>query len=254
MLFSTIAFIGVDPAPGRKSIHYAALGPDMEILSLGAGDLNAVNTFLSGHQQAVIAVHGPSRPNQQILTDAERREQYLIPLSVGRPGNMRVAEYHLRQRGLPCYQTPAEAGAAQVWMQTGFRLWEGLRKSGCQPWTPEEEHPRQTLEVIPELGYRAWLEGNLLPANTLFGRLQRQMILYERGLQIPDPMDFFEEVTRFRLLHGTVSQDLVYSAGALSALAAAFLAWQARHEPDQLTAVGLPQEGLIHLPASLIQD
>lgn len=252
MLFSQIAYIGVDPFPGRKSIHYAALGPSLEILSLGAGGLNAVRTFLSGHQQAVIALHGPSQPNQQILTNAERREQYLIPLSVGRPGNMRVAEYRLRKHGLPCYHSPADAGAAPVWMQTGYKLWQGLNNAGCQPFQQESGCPVQTIEVIPELGYRAWLEGTILPASSLHGRMQRQLVLYEMNVQVPDPMDFFEEITRFRLLHGTIPQDPVYSAGTLSALAAAYLAWQAQNQPQQLTSIGLSVEGQITLPASLI--
>ena len=252
MLFSKIAYIGVDPAPGKKSIHYAALGAELEILSLGSGDLNALRTFLSGHQAAVVAVHGPNQPNHQILTDAGRREQYLIPLGVGRPGNMRVAEHHLRKHDLPCYQTPDKVDSAPVWMQTSFKLWDCLKKMDYQPATHGSQYPHQSLEVIPELGYRAWLSGTILPAASLHGRMQRQLILYELGLHIPDPMEFFEEITRYRLLQGALPQDPVYSAATLSALAAAFLAWQSHNQPEKLTTHGLPQEGQITLPAALI--
>ena len=254
MLFASIAYIGVDPAPGKRAIHYAALGPDLELLARGQGDLNTLLTFLSGQQQAVVAIHGPMQPNHQIITDADRREQYLIPMSKGRPGNMRVAEYTLRQHDLPVFQTPAKTADAPQWMQTSFQLYEKLNKAGFQPRQPEQAAPLQYLEVIPELGYRAWLENVLLPANTLLGRLQRQLALYNLGLEIPDPMTFFEEVTRFRILQGTLTQDLVYTPAQLSALAAAYLAWQSQRQPEGLAYVGIPTEGQIALPARLIAD
>jgi hypothetical protein len=254
MLFASIAYIGVDPAPGKRTIHYAALGPDLELLARGQGDLNALLTFLSGHQQAVAAIHGPMQPNHQILTDADRREQYLIPMSKGRPGNMRVAEYTLRQHGLPVFQTPAKSADAPQWMQTSFQLYAKLKKAGFQPGQPEQTASLQFLEVLPELGYRAWLESDILPPNTLLGRLQRQLALYELGLQIPDPMTFFEEVTRFRILQGALPQDQIYTPPQLSALAAAYLAWQSQRQPESLAYVGIAKEGLVAVPAMLIAE
>lgn len=252
MLFSPIAYIGVDPTPGKRTIHYAALSPQLELLARGQGNLNAVLAFIGGHQQAVIAIHGPMQPNQQILTDADRREKLLIPMGKGRPGNMRVAEYALRQHHLPVYQTPAKDADAPQWMRTSFKLYAKMQKNGFQPWAAGEDRPFQFLETLPELAYRHWLPGEILPVNTLHGRIQRQLALYDLDLQIPDPMDFFQEITRFRLLQGTLPLDLVYSPATLSALAAAHIAWQTAHQPEALTAVGIPQEGQITLPAGLI--
>lgn len=254
MLFASIAYIGVDPSPGRRTIHYAALGPDLELLARGAGDLNALMTFLGGHQQAVVAVHGPMQPNHQILTNADRREQYLIPMGKGRPGNMRVAEYNLRQQNLPVFQTPASTKDAPLWMQTSFELYTRLKKAGYHPTQPGSDSPHQFLEVIPELGYLAWLENEILPANTLLGRLQRQLALYERGLDVADPMDFFEEITRFRILQGTLPLEQVPSSPQLSVLAAAYLAWQSHQKPESLAYIGIPQEGQIAIPAELIAE
>ena len=254
MLFASIAYIGVDPSPGRRAIHYAALGPDLELLARGAGDLNALMTFLGSHQQAVVAVHGPMQPNHQILTNADRREQYLIPMGKGRPGNMRVAEYNLRQHGLPVFQTPASSTDAPLWMQTSFDLYARLQKAGFQPAHPENESSLQFLEVIPELGYHAWLENKILPPNTLLGRLQRQLALYQRGLALPDPMEFFEEITRFRILQGTLPLEQVLSTPQLSVLAAAYLAWQSQQQPEEITYVGIPSEGQIAFPAELTSE
>ena len=47
---------------------------------------------------------------------------------------------------------------------------------------------------------------------SLEGRLQRQIILYEQGLRIKDPMDFFEEITRYKLAKGIWPTGFVISA------------------------------------------
>jgi hypothetical protein len=259
MLFSSIAYIGADLTPGKKSIHYAALGPDLELLARGQGDLKALLTFLSGQQQAVLAIHGPARPNQQILTDAGRREQYLIPMRKGRPGNMRVAEYTLRQQRLPSPQTPAQTADAPQWMRESFKLTKQLEKSGYKAWQPGADHPHQFLEALPEHGFLAWLAddapgGVLLPAGSLHGRMQRQMLLYRLDLPVPDPMNYFEEITRFRILQGATPQDIILPAPALASLAAAFMARQAAREPEFLTLLGIPQEGQIAVPQALLDE
>ena len=44
-------------------------------------------------------------------------------------------------------------------------------------------------------------------------------------------MNFFEEVTRFRILQGQLPNDQVYSTAMIAALAAAYLAWQTKNNP-----------------------
>ena len=252
MLFSENTFIGVDLSPGKKNIQYAAIDDQLELLALAQGDLNHLLTFLRNQQQATLAIHGPARLNQRILKDAERREQYLIPLGKGRPGNMRVAEYTLRQHRLPTYRTPALAADAPPWMQTSFKLYSALREAGYQPFNPEQPLQRKYVEVIPEISFHAWLNGKVLPANTLHGRMQRQLVLYEHGLKVADPMTYFEEITRFRILQGILPKDLVYSAPAQTALAAAYMAWLLEKQPNTLTLVGIPEEGQITILENLI--
>jgi hypothetical protein len=65
-------------------------------------------------------------------------------------------------------------------------------------------------------------------------------------------MSFFEEITRFRLLQGILPKDIVYSAPAQTALAAAYMAWLAETQPNTLTLVGVPDEGQITLLANSI--
>lgn len=253
MLFSTNAYIGIDLTQGKKTIYYAALDEKLELISLAQGDLKSVTTFLAAQHQAVVAIHGPARPNLGILTDADRRNQLPFQFGKGRPGNMRVAEYELRQHQLSVYRTPQRADDAPGWMRTSFKCYSHLREMEYQPFQVEELASRQFLEVIPEHGYRAWVEGTLIPAHTLTGRIQRQLILYDRGVGVGDPMAFFEEITRFRIRQGVLPEEMIYAAPTLAALAAAAIAWQAGNEPEQLALLGVPEEGQIAVPQKLIR-
>ena len=253
MLFSDHTYVGVDLSPGKKNIQYAAMDDQLELLALAQGDLSQLQTFLHSLQNVTLAIHGPSGPNQRILTDAQRRDQYLIPLGKGRPGNMRVAEYTLRQQGLPTYRTPAQDEVAPAWMQTSFKFFSQLKESGFQLYKQEQPLQRKFVEVIPETSFHDWLKGKILPANTLHGRMQRQIALYDLGLKIADPMAYFEEITRFRILQGILPKDMVYSAPAQTALAAAYMAWLVEKKPNAITLVGIPEEGQIAVLSELIK-
>ncbi|HSG26056.1 MAG TPA: DUF429 domain-containing protein [Anaerolineales bacterium] len=252
MLFSECSYIGVDLSSGKKTIQYAAIDDQLELLALAQGDLNHLLTFLRSQQQAALAIHGPARPNQGILIDAERREEYLIPMSKGRPGNMRVAEYALRKQHLPTYRTPANSAEAPSWMQTSFKLYSLLPEAGYHPYKSEQPLQRTYMEVIPETCFVAWLEGKILPASTLHGRMQRQMVLYEEGLKVADPMTYFEEITRYRILQGILPKDIIYPTNALTALTAAYMAWVATKQPGSIAMVGIPEEGQIAVLDKLI--
>jgi hypothetical protein len=101
-----------------------------------------------------------------------------------------------------------------------------------------KNQPRSWLEAEPQKSFLALGGDQLLPRRTLEGRIQRALILYEEGLQIPDPMDFFEEVTRHRLLQGSLPTENLYSAPELDALIAACLAWMVFNEPRQVHIMG----------------
>ncbi len=252
MLFSSDAYIGIDLTPGKKAIALAALDSSLVPITLRQGDLQEALAFLGGQQSARVAVCGPARPSQNILIDVEKRANLLIPLTPGRPGNMRVAEYQLGQAGLPIYRTPAALEDAPSWMQTSFSLYRQLEKMGFEPYQPGKEVARQMLETPAELCLRAWLPGSPMPPNTLLGRIQRQLALYDLGLELPDPMEFFEEITRFRILQGALPESSIYPLGQLNALAAAYLAYLSHVHPEQITLVGVPAEGQIAIPAVLL--
>jgi hypothetical protein len=99
-------------------------------------------------------------------------------------------------------------------------------------------HPKQWFETSAQDCYREWLGQNPLPRRTLEGRLQRALVLYEQALRIEDPMEIFEEMTRFKLIKGVFRLENVYSSKELDALAAAYLAWMSINRPEQIAATG----------------
>jgi hypothetical protein len=86
--------------------------------------------------------------------------------------------------------------------------------------------------------YREWLGQDPLPRRSLEGRLQRALTLYEQGLRVEDPMEIFEEITRYKLIKGIFRLENIYSAKELDALAAAYLAWTSINHPERIVAKG----------------
>lgn len=98
--------------------------------------------------------------------------------------------------------------------------------------------PRRWVETDSQENYRMLCQHTLLSKRTLEGRIQRALILYDERLQIPDPMDFFEEITRHKLIQGILPLENSYSLRELDALMAAYIAWMYINEPRQVNVVG----------------
>jgi hypothetical protein len=247
MFSNSFTYIGVDPTAGQKPMAFAALDDDMRLLALSQGDLDEVLAFAAGQRRAFIAISAPRQPNLGLMDQEETRSQLIPAPRPGRWNNFRVAEYQLRQFGITIPQTVATTSDCPNWVQTGFQLFQRLEKFGYQPFfTPGAE--RQTLEVYPHACFTAWMGMLPFPKHTLEGRLQRQLLLYERRLHLPDPLNFFEEITRHRLLQGKLPEEILHTSAELDAIAAAYTAWLAAKKPDEITLIGHPEEGQIVLP------
>lgn len=101
-----------------------------------------------------------------------------------------------------------------------------------------ERNPKQWFETNAQDCYREWIGQNPLPRRTFEGRLQRALILFEQGLRIQDPMESFEEITRYKLTKGIFRFEHIYSFKELDALAAAYLAWMSFNRPGQIAVQG----------------
>ena len=107
------------------------------------------------------------------------------------------------------------------------------------------DNAKQWFETKSQVCFRIFVEQNLLPQRALEGRLQRALILYERGLRIDDPMDIFEEITRYKLRQGIFPTENIYTPRELDALMAAYLAWLGINRPAQIVVKGgyvLPEQ------------
>jgi hypothetical protein len=249
MFFTEPSFLGIDPTAGRKPFAYAALDNQLHLTALGRGNLDDVLAFSAGQHQAIVAVCAPRRPNQHLMERPEVRDSLSPPPHPGRWMNFRLVEYLLRQHNISCYKTPSDEKACPNWMKMGFTLYRHLERMGYQPY-PSQGSALQWLEVYPHGSYCSLLGRVPLPKNTLEGRIQRQLVLYQRKIGIPDPMELIKGITPQRLLEGTWPMDNLYSPGKLDALVAAYTAWQAANHPKQITALGDASEGLVILPVA----
>lgn len=252
MFFNDSVYVGIEPASGQKEFTYAALDSDLNLLALADADIDDLAAFLGGQRAAVAAVDAPSQVNAGLL----RRKLESQSLTGGhalRGMDMRLAEYDLRARGISVSGTPGREEACPAWMQAGLALYRKLWKMGFQPYRTQGA-THQSLETNAHACFCVLLEQTPFPKPTLEGRLQRQLVLYERGMRIKDPMDFFEEITRFKLKRGILPLHLVYPPEHLDALAAAYTAWLAAHKPEEVLALGDAREGQVILPVRELKE
>lgn len=246
-MFQNSLYIGVDPTAGKKPFTYIALDGSLSITHKGSADISETLAFIANQSNCVVAICSPYQPNQRVMEKEEIRRSVSPPLKPGRWFNYRLCEVILRKHRIKVIPTPAREQDCPRWMQKGFQLYRQLVKLGFQPY-PSEDASSQFLETYPHAAFTILLGHHPLPKNTLEGRLQRQLILYERNLQLPDPMRFFEEVTRYKVLQGNFPTNLVLLPTELDAAIAAYCAWLARNEPSSITLIGDPAEGQILIP------
>jgi hypothetical protein len=253
MLFNETTFIGIDPTAGKRLMAYAALDQELRILALKMGDLDEITAYVGGQQAGFVAINGPRRPNQGLMKREEIREKLNPVPRPGRWQGYRVAEYLLRQHNIYIMRTCSDVNKCPKWMQNGFDLYNRLESLGYQDY-PSSDTPSQILEVYPHGAYTVLLGHKPFKKTSLEGRLQRQLILHNQGLDIPDPMRFFEEITRYRILKGVLPLEGLYSVRKLEAMVAAYTAWMAAISNKDTTLIGNPEEGQIVLPIGALDQ
>lgn len=247
-LFRQRTYVGVDPTAGKKPFVYAAISHDLSLLNLSTGDMDYTLAFLAGQQNCCVAVCSPSKPNQGLMTQDDVRQRLIPPPKPGRWQNYRVAEYILRRHHIPIPPTCRREQDCPRWMQKGFIFYRRLVQLGFVPYSVNNS-PLQFLEVYPHAAYTILLGQNPLPKHTLEGRIQRQLLLHELDINVPDPMRLFEEITRYKLLRGNFPLDNVFSPVELDAIIAAYCAWLAVNKPASTSLIGDSREGQILIPA-----
>jgi hypothetical protein len=252
MISANTLYIGIDPASGNKDFSYAALDGNLNVVELADSDLAEMVALLDEQSAAFVAINAPARVNRG-LVKKKLNEANANPSRLLRGVDIRLAECELREHGIAVAGTPSREEFCPSWMQVGFALYQKLPKMGFKNFGIEET-THQFLETHPYACFCALLEMIPFPKATLEGRLQRQLILYDKGLRIADPMNLFEEITRFRLLKGILPTDVLYSSEQLDVLIAAYTAWSVANQPDDVTRLGDHGEGQLILPVRELRE
>ncbi len=245
MILTDSAFIGIDPTSGQKSFTFAALDRDLHLLVLAEGEIEDVAAFVAQWKSAFVAINAPAGVNRGLVR-AKMMKDMLTPHQV-RGAEFRVAEYELRGRGIAVSGTPANEALCPGWMQLGFELFRKLEKMGFKKY-PENGSVHQVLETHPHACFCVMAGSAPLSKPSLEGRLQRQLLLHDHGVRIDDPMDFFEEITRYKLAKGIWPMELLYLPEQLDALVAAYTGWLAVNKAEKILMIGDEKEGRIILP------
>jgi hypothetical protein len=157
--------------------------------------------------------------------------------------NIRILEKWESSEVLSCLQNYENCSLAVNIPSTkpGKAIYADLKgktlRAGFKPFA-QKSHPRQWMETDAQDCFRALGGHKLFAHRSLEGRLQRSAILYEQGLQITDPVDLFEEITRYKLIQGILVLDRLPSSKELDALMAAFLAWMSINRPGRIVPKG----------------
>ena len=251
MLSPGTVFVGVDTTATHKAFTYAAIDRSLSLVTLGEAELDEVVAFLCGQPSAIVAINSPSRLNVGLIREAAEKDA--AGKHQVRGADVRVAEHELRSRGIMVGGTPSRESACPAWVRIGLSLYRKLGEADFKAY-PTEDCPHQLMESHPHAGFCALIGRLPLAKPSLEGRLQRQLALFERGVRIHDPMDFFEEITRHKLLNGILPSEIVYLPEQLDALVAAYTACLAAEKTSELSRLGADEEGWIYLPVPNLKE
>lgn len=254
MLIEPLTWIGVYPAPqpgkGRGLLTYAALDKTLRVLALRQGSSDDLKAFAGGQSAAVIAINAPRRLSPDI--PALTSQTTLFPETrQPKPIRGRLADRQLREHNLGHPHTPASLEECPAWIRRGFTLYETLVGIGYCDY-PSGSQPLQVMEVFTHATFTLLSGEPPLPRNTLEGRLQRQLLLNDKDVDVPDPMRFFEEVTRYKLHKGILPLSEIRLPAELDALASAYTAWLAIKQPERIMLYGDEREGQVVVPVGLM--
>ena len=253
MYSDTQVYFGIETSGSVKPFTVAMLSNHGKLLSLQNLDRDNLIAKVSACTNVVVAINSPANPNTGLVRQEEIR-QHLKPLHFsGRNQDMRLAEYKLKEHGINVLMTPSRRELCSNWVQAGFAVYEKLAELGYKSY-PYAGAALQQLESHAQATFCVLAGTQPLPRLSIEGRIQRQLILYEEGVAVKDPMEFFEEVTRHKLLRGIMPTELIHTPEELDALAAALVAYRAGEGDEKLIGIGDAREGKIYLPVATLLE
>lgn len=245
-------YIGIDPSAGIRPSAFAVLSEKLKIEKTGRASIDELLEIVTAHPAAFCAVAAPIGPGKGLLADPDYRRRLGLEPKRASYSTLRVCEYELRKRKIAIYSTPKNPEQAPQWMKEGWRLYDGLRKIGFV------EHPRpgerRMVETYPHAAFTALVGKRPYSKSSIEGLLQRQLVLFEEGVEVPDPMPHLEEWTRHRIKTGQIGREGILDHDSLDVLMAAYTAFMVDKEPRGIIMLGDIMEGQLVLPVDSLKE
>lgn len=245
-------FIGVDVTSGSQPFTYAVLNDRLRVEELGGADLDGAVDAILRYETVTCAIGAPSGPNRGLLADPGYRERVGLPPEHSNYSTYRVCEYELRRRGIGVSNTSPDLEMVSRWTQECWQLYDRLRAEKFVDYP--RPGSRRLLEAHPHAAFTTLVGRRPYTKTSFEGMVQRQLVLYDNGIEVADAMYVFQEWTRHRLLTGQVNMGKVHTYNELDAMIAAYTAFLVEREPHETTSVGDSSEGVIVLPVGSLQD
>jgi hypothetical protein len=234
------SFVGIEPLATSNGFSFVSLDDNLSLLAIGEGTLKDIFSFLIGQKMVKVAIHAPAflgtaHPNDlDDQTDAIPAKEY------------RTCEVQLWQKNIPCDFTAAKPGRLSAPLRLGYQLIQTLQQYEFS-FSNQSAKQRSLIETCPAACYYQLLN-TTMQEEPLLWRFQHQLILHNLHLPVQDPMNFFEEITRHKLLMGKVSLESILIPEELNAMVSAYTAWLSHHHPEKVTSWGDESDGFLVLP------
>ncbi|MCD4753322.1 MAG: DUF429 domain-containing protein [Anaerolineaceae bacterium] len=238
-------FIGVHINRQAPHFTYIATDKDFSPLAIDNGDEENLLSYLSGQENSFLAINAPLHLNQGLLQLSSHKRH-----TRGRRPNIRKVEYELQQHNIEMYHTPDQISKCAPEVKFGVQLNGYLNDLGYKNFLSDQSS-RMFFETPSNAAFWSLIEGQLIQEEGIIGRMQRQQILYDLGLPVPNPMAFFEEITRYKLRIGKIPLKQILPACELNAWICVYTAHKAWDDSDSLFSMGNAEEGIIYLPGFL---
>jgi hypothetical protein len=226
-----LTYIGIDVQAAQKPFYYTALDGELETIACGHGRLTDVLAYLAGQSSALVAVNGPIQLHQTSPVFSQAG-LFGSEHSTG-AGPHRGLDFDLPDRESPPIQSLSFGKKPALWMERSMELAKEMKHLGYTE-ADVSTNNRAYFETNTDAACHRITGVSPYDSRSLEGRLQRQLLLYEFGFPLQDPMAFLEEFTRFRLRTSNVPLTQIETAHELRALIAGATAWLMDYRPETL--------------------
>jgi predicted RNase H-like nuclease len=245
-------FIGIDTTAGSRPMTVAVLDGDLNILDLSSNSASEIVDIIDAYPQATCGIDAPIMPNRGLLADPAYRTRVDLSPTQSNYQEYRVCEFELRRRGMYIYHTPSDAERVPQWIAASWELYNRLRALGFVDYP--HTGSRRLFEIYPHGAFTTLLKKRPYRKTSIEGRIQRQLLLYHEGVEIPDPLFVLQSWTPHQFLTGSLDMERIHTHDELDALVAAYTAYLLNCEPQHTVVVGDERDGQIVLPTGDLLD